>query len=839
MMNYLDKSISGGKGASLQKILELKLNVPEFIIVTSEDFKYWQENQRLSKGIQIQIEDFCNNNEATYFAVRSSATSEDGAENSFAGVLETFLYVKKENIQEKVIDCFNSFYSDRILQYENIKATGQDRGSMAVVIQRMIESEISGVAFSRSPDIDSSLVYIEAGLGLGEGVVSGLIEVDRYYINRFNEIVKKDISSKESQLKYDKASSNVTKQEVSEELSNISALTNKQVLELSEIILFIEKEYGHPCDIEWTYANGILYILQVRPITMNNRPLELYIDTNLSESYPGHTTPITGEYVNLAYAKVHYELAEYIGFDKAKRDKLLPYLNTMTNYIDGHMYYRLESYYNILLSVPGGEQNLKNWHRMIGGKAEHIDIKTNVDLPDTKDSIIYYKFIAKIIFKHTQIFKNFLETATKKKEQLYSKLKTSKNTKERIGLINFAINTTKGFSLTAFNDVLTMKGLNYICKVLEKYNISEDVIPYLIKTEDGVDSLGPLEALKDVSLSIKTQDFFKELESAIEFTKKESIFKRYDLIFNILNKRGFNETVIKIQNFLKNYGDRSFEELKLESLTIKQSPELLLKLMKLHSSSTSTIESNMEVDIESELSKIGKIERIIFNYIVKKTQSYIATREACRLIRGEFYGWYRECLLTIFEDLRSFKEFSNYQTQELFYLGLNDLFSYAKGELCLSDLKDILEKNLANYKKVEDYPEFIYVEEESNKSYFTKISDSESDFSDVTKISGLSASKGNITGKVLLLKSPLEALDRDDLDECILVTQNTDPAWIYIMTKCKGLISEKGSLLSHTAIIGRELGVPTVVGVKNITQILKNVDTINLDADSGQINILN
>jgi pyruvate,water dikinase len=836
MKNYLDKSISGGKGASLQRILELGLNVPEFLIVTSSDFSHWQRTNELSKETKSRVEEFINSLDVNFFAVRSSATSEDGAENSFAGVLETFLYIEKDDIEDKIIQCFKSFYSERILQYENIKATGEKRGLMAVVVQRMIDSDISGVAFSRSPDIDSALVYIESGLGLGEGVVSGLIDVDRYYINRFNQIIKKDISNKESQLKYDATKKEVTTQSIQEQESSLS---NKQLLELTEKILFIERSYGHPCDIEWTYSNNELYILQVRPITTKNKPLELFIDTNLSESYPGHTTPITGEYVNLAYAKVHYELAEYIGFDKAKRDKLLPYLNTMTNYVDGHMYYRLESYYNILLSVPGGEQNLKNWHRMIGGKAEHINIKTNVDLPDTKDSIIYYKFIAKIIFKHRNIFKNFLESATKKKDELYRKLNKSQTTKERIGLINFAINTTKGFSLTAFNDVLTMKGLNYICKILEKYNISEDIIPYLIKTEEGVDSLGPLEALKDVSNSIKSDVFFKDLEEAINFTKKESIFKRYSLIFDILIKRGHENIVSKIESFLINYGDRSFEELKLESLTIKQSPELLMQLLKLHSGSSNKAEIVDEVDLNSELDRIGKIDRIIFNYIVKKTQTYIATREACRLIRGEFYGWYRECLLTIFEDLRESTQFRNYETSELFYLSLTDLFNYANGKSSLDELKSTLEENLSKFKKVEDYPEFIYVEEGTNSSYINKVSTTESTFDKNDKITGLSASKGNITGKVLLLKSPLEALDREDLEECILVTQNTDPAWIYIMTKCKGLISEKGSLLSHTAIIGRELGVPTMVGVKNITQILKNVDTINLDANTGQINILN
>lgn len=838
--NYSDKLIAGGKGASLQRLLDSHFPVPEFEIITSEEFHYWEETKKLSPKTIAKIVTFTTKNQCNYFAIRSSATAEDGAENSYAGVLETFLYTKKQDIEEKVIKCFESFYSERILEYERLRENHskesdnkRERGSMAVVIQRMLDSTVSGVAFSRSPDLDNGLIYIESGLGLGEGVVSGLVDVDRFYIDRFGERIKEDIAEKTDKLTYVE-STNKVERIVFEAPIKDPSLDEKKIEELLSKILKIEENYGFPCDIEWSFVGEQLYILQVRPITQKFNNIELYIDTNLSESYPGHTTPITGDYVNLAYAKVHYELADYIGFDKRKKDSLLPYLNTMTNYIHGHMYYRLESYYNILLSIPGGEQNLKNWHRMIGGKTNSSAIKTTVDAPDVKDQIIFYKFLFKIVTKHHSIFKSFLSNARKKKDELYQRLETAKTTAQKINSISFAINTTKGFSLTAFNDVLTMKGLNTICKILNKYSISEDIIPFLIKTDEGVDSLAPLNAINELAKDFENEAITQVYKEAMIESQSESIFKRYRPIYRALEEKGFKSSAVSINKFLSEYGDRSFEELKLESLSLKHSPELLLKIIKLHTSHS--VNPTKSTQTDKELKKLNFLDRYILKYAIKKTKSYIATREACRLVRGEFYGWYRECLLSIFEDLKATPELSEYHINDFFYLHLNDLFLYARGERTNSELAKIIAGNLLKYRSQSEYPELVYLERGNHDPYFIK-TNIQHKISNKNMIQGLSASKGNITGKVLLIASPSEALDRDDLHECILVTQNTDPAWIYIMTKCKGLISEKGSLLSHTAIIGRELGVPTIVGAKKVTKYLRGVDKINLNADNGTITI--
>ena len=839
MIDYNSSNISGGKGASLVKLKNAGFNVPSFTIVNSMDYKYWKKEGTLPQEAIKRIDSFLNSSKGNFFAVRSSATQEDGEHSSYAGVLETFLYVTRESILENIENCFHSFSNERLKAYEKSSNQSNKNAAMAVVIQEMIESEVSGVLFTRSPDLDNSLVYIESGLGLGEGVVSGLVEVDRYYTSRFNEVIKSDVNNKEEALIYSATNKRIEKVITPEQKSIQSSLNETQLQELTNAALSIENFYNHPCDIEWTYSNNELFILQSRPITQKLKPLELYIDTNLSESYPGHTTPITGDYVNEAYSRTHLELAQLIGLDGQRRKELMPYLDTMTNYVDGHMYYRLESYYNILLSIPGGKQNLQNWHRMIGGEVDHINIKTTVSPADTKDAISYYKFLGTIIFKHSKIFQCFVVNANQKKKDLYNSLDKCKSISDKISLLKYALKSIEGFSLTAFNDVLTMKGLNQVCRILDKYEIDHSIIPTLLKTESGVESLNPLNHLISLSETIKDQEFYDIFKGLCESTKNISIFKRYDKILEVLTEQGYEDTARAISKFIDKYGNRSFEELKLESLTIKQSPELLLSLLKLHETSSSKNEVSVnEEDKTESLDSIGFIDRKILNLVVSKTRKYIATREECRLIRGEMYGWFRECFLSIFEELRLHKDLSHIPTLDFFYLHLNSLYEIQRGEIEIAEIEEIIIKNKKKYLPVNSYPEFLYKEDLENASYIGKVEEDSTITLGEVEVRGLSASKGNIVGKVLVLNNPIEALHRNDLHECILVTKNTDPAWIYIMTKCKGLISEKGSLLSHTAIIGRELNVPTVVGVKNITQLLKNTKQINLDADKGVINII-
>jgi phosphoenolpyruvate synthase/pyruvate phosphate dikinase len=223
----------------------------------------------------------------TFVAVRSSATAEDGKDHAWAGQLESYLNVTKDGVLDKVKHCWASLFTPRAIFYRFEKGLHSTKISVAVVVQKMVESETSGIAFSVHPVTeDFNQLIIEAGFGLGEAIVSGQITPDSYVVEKEpRRILDKNISEQERAIVRNNKHSNILQnvrmsenekgretevnvwETVSKEKGATQKLSDEQILELSELILKIERHYGFPCDIEWAFELGKFYIVQSRPIT--------------------------------------------------------------------------------------------------------------------------------------------------------------------------------------------------------------------------------------------------------------------------------------------------------------------------------------------------------------------------------------------------------------------------------------------------------------------------------------------------------------------------------------------------------------------------------------------
>ncbi len=315
-MNYIkkfneltknDANIAGGKWASLGEMLQHNIPVPDGYVVTAETFDYFIKNTGLQKKITSLLETFDKNNSDNlktisegiqnliikqtipedvaneileaflelnieYVAVRSSATAEDWTEHAWAWQLSSYLNTKKSNLLDKVKACWASLFTPRAISYRFEKNLDKTHISVAVVIQKMINSEKSGIAFSVHPvSEDYNQVIIEAGVGLWEAIVSGSVTPDSYIVTKTpHQIIELNINTQTKALYRSSINSpdwyNEWKDLIREEWGK-QVLTKEQILDLSNIIQNIEKHYGFPCDIEWAYEDGKFYIVQSRPIT--------------------------------------------------------------------------------------------------------------------------------------------------------------------------------------------------------------------------------------------------------------------------------------------------------------------------------------------------------------------------------------------------------------------------------------------------------------------------------------------------------------------------------------------------------------------------------------------
>jgi len=307
-----DASIAGGKGASLGEMTSAGISVPPGFVVLSSAFDKFLESADLNveidsilhavnhkemrtvenasekikdlilkapmpQDIKEEITKEFKKLKSQFVAVRSSATAEDSSSAAWAGQLDTFLNTTEKTLLANVQKCWASLFTPRAIFYRFEKGLHNSKISVAVVIQKMIESEVSGIAFSVHPVTqDRNQIIIEAGYGLGEAIVSGQITPDSYVIEKSpRRIIDKNISHQERGIyrKPKEGGPSADSGQVNEwrtipqDKDEKQKLTDEQILKLSELILQIENHYNSPQDIEWALENDKFYITQSRPIT--------------------------------------------------------------------------------------------------------------------------------------------------------------------------------------------------------------------------------------------------------------------------------------------------------------------------------------------------------------------------------------------------------------------------------------------------------------------------------------------------------------------------------------------------------------------------------------------
>lgn len=264
-VSKLDVAEVGGKAASLGELIKIGIPVPEGLVIPSTILH--KDSGRLQLSEKDIVEIF-KTLKTKRVAVRSSAVAEDSKTASWAGQLETYLNITKSSLSRCIYKCYRSIYSKRARVYALRKRFDPKEFKVAVVIQRMVDSDISGVAFTSNPITkDNDEVVVEAIFGLGELLVQGVVTPDNYSINKNSlEIIQKEIGFKKYMLVF-KNDKNL-KELVPKKRARLQVLSNDLIRKLAELVIKIEKHYKCPQDIEWTVdQTGKIWILQSRPIT--------------------------------------------------------------------------------------------------------------------------------------------------------------------------------------------------------------------------------------------------------------------------------------------------------------------------------------------------------------------------------------------------------------------------------------------------------------------------------------------------------------------------------------------------------------------------------------------
>jgi len=346
-----DTEIAGGKGASLGEMTQAGIPVPEGFVILSNVFNRFMEQTNLNveiddvldsvdikevhtvenasekiqammlskempKDIKTEILNFYKKLNCKFVAVRSSATLEDSVSAAWAGQLDSFLNTTEKTLFENVKKCWASLFTPRAIFYRFEKKLNKDKISVAVVVQKMVDSEESGIAFSVHPVTqDENQIIIEAGFGLGEAIVSGSITPDSYVVNKQDFSILDINVNEQTKALFKKAKGGNEWKNLGEK-GKKQVLTEKKIIELSKLIVKIENHYGFPCDIEWAKEKGKFYIVQSRPITtIQKEENEYYCEEPIKNNVVIDYTEFVAKYMKDEWTKVGSWKTPRIVFD--------------------------------------------------------------------------------------------------------------------------------------------------------------------------------------------------------------------------------------------------------------------------------------------------------------------------------------------------------------------------------------------------------------------------------------------------------------------------------------------------------------------------------------------
>ena len=786
----------------------------------------------------------------SFFAVRSSAVGEDSAGASFAGQMDSFLFQKTmDQVEQSLFRCIASFFNERAFFYRLEKGLPVDNIRGAVVIQEMVFGEVSGVFFTANPisgKRDEGL--ISACYGCGEGVVSGVCNTDEFTLAMKNgDIRSQQISTKDVQCVFDQDLGYGTKEvPIDQALQESSCLSPNELLALWSAGKAISDGYRFPQDIEWTIRDQQIFILQSRPVTKLPDPRAcrgkeiVWDNSNIQESYNGVTTPLTFSFASQAYAMVYEQTCHVLGIKPEVIQKMTPTFENLIGLINGRVYYNINNWYRGLLVLPSFGTNKADMERMMGLQDPVDFVEDQVltkreklqRLPQLLSTLVK---MLKSFRQMPKLVDQFLENF----EYHYRKIKRNHIHRLEVPqLIEMGRylkkNVQMDWTTPILNDfyVMMMNGRVHRSLVAAKIERPESLQNNLMAGEEGIESTEPTKYL------LRLCDLIRENEGLMEVFAGDT--KGIYEALQVNHPEFFADCL----QYIERYGDRTMGELKLESITLRQDPSFMFDVIKnylkndqLSLASLGEREEEMRINAEKEAytaaRKQGLLSKWKLKRNVKRLREAVKNRENMRLARTRLFGLYRSIYLEIGEQLAFYGHLDD--PRDIFYLSYDELNAFDEGRSIQTHFKGLVKSRKAEYAsyEAEEPPHHFKTK---GTPYYQNTYVYEGDQEDIDPnlkvFKGLGCYPGIVTAKVKIIFKPEEAAD---IEGQILCTVRTDPGWAPLFPSSGGILVERGSTLSHSAVVARELGIPAVVGVPGITKLLKDGDLIRLDGEAGTI----
>ncbi len=810
----------------LDQLSLLKVEEREKISGLSAKMRRVIEGTAIPEDIQEEISRFLSlSGENNAWAVRSSATAEDLPTASFAGQQETYLnIIGKEAILKHISKCWASLFTDRAIIYRLQNGFDHRKVQLAVVVQKMVFPQVSGILFTADPVTSNrKVVSIDASFGLGEALVSGLVNADTYKV-RNGKIIDKKIASKKLALSTLK-DGGTKERAIEPERQNRQALTDEQIVQLERTGRKIEEHFGCPQDIEWCLVDDTFFIVQSRPITTlypipeaTDGENHVYISVGHQQMMTDAMKPLGISIWQLTAARPMYQAGGRLFVDITQELASPVSRDILVNGLGQHDPLIKDA----LMTIIERGDFIKT---LADGKQEQRAGKSNKGVPPAGSQTDFDNDPAVV------------SDLIRRSQSSIEELKQNIQTKSGSDLFDFILEDIQQLKKILFDPRSSrairaaMDAASWINENMKKWlgeqNVADTLaqsVPNNITAEMGLALLDVADAIRPYPEVIEFLQQGKDEHFLDELVKFDGGQESRDAIRAFLNRygmRGVGEIDItktrwsekpatlipmilsNIRNFESGASKQKFEQGRQEAL--KKEQELLERLQQLPDGEQKARETKRMIDLMRNFSGYREYPKydIVSRYFVYK-QALL--KEAERLVQANVLREKEDIYYLTFEELREVV-----RTKKLDY--------------------QIISKRKDEYRFYEKLtpPRVITSDGEIVTGEYKR------ENLPPAALAGLPVSAGVIEGRARVI---LRMEDADLEDGDILVTSYTDPSWTPVFVSIKGLVTEVGGLMTHGAVIAREYGLPAVVGVENATRLIQDGQRIRVHGTEGYVEIL-
>ncbi|WP_099827920.1 PEP/pyruvate-binding domain-containing protein [Oceaniglobus indicus] len=798
-----DPARVGGKAAALARLAREGFAPPAFFVIEPAAFG---DGGTPDPALADRVDAALTALGPGPYAVRSSGQAEDGATHSHAGQFDSLLNVARGGVLDAAARVWASGFGETVATYRALK-TGDAATPPAIVVQRMIAARVSGVIFTADPVSGRrDRMALSAIRGLGDRLVSGEADGQTWRIGTDGPI----------------------------ETPADPVLTPDQIDRITDTARRIETAFGAPQDIEWAMDDAGLHILQSRPITTPLRPpanpddaVTVFDNSNVVESYPGVVSPLTYSFALHVYGRVYRAFVALLGVKRASIDANAPVFDNMLGRVDGRVYYNLLNWYRALALLPGFALN-RGWMDTMMGLDDPLppDLTAGIGPPPAR-GMARVREVARmvpvaigLVGAAIRLNRTRADFERRLNDALESPLDLATAGTTALAAEYRRIETTllDRWDAPLVNDFLCMMAFGASRNLLERWLGAEGLALHNDVMIGQGDIVSAEPAARIAAMGARVAE--AGLTDAVRNDRARAL-------------DGAPGIRADYDAYLARFGDRCTEELKLESLPLTADPAPLVAAIAAHAERPAKARPAAPRPDWKGLFPRNPLRRAMARRLTGYAANRVRDRENLRFQRTRIFGHARRVFLALGREFHARGLLDD--PRDVLFLTVPEVLGAVEGFGLIADPAAV-----ARARKAEDAaararpdpPERITLHGPAILTGRARAATAPATGAADTMRTGTGCCAGTVTGRAQVIRDPrTESLTPGD----ILIARHTDPGWIAVFSNASAIVVERGSLLSHSAIVARELGIPCVVALKGATGWIETGDTITVDGTTGKV----